>query len=58
MSCTLPNALVERPDMSLILAELKECVSLDMAQRNYGNSRAIDESVSVATISDTTVSAR
>ncbi|CAJ2663771.1 unnamed protein product [Trifolium pratense] len=59
MSCTLlPNAVVERPDMSIILAELKECLSLDMVQRNYGNTRAIDELVSCATISDTTVSAR
>ncbi|PNX55767.1 receptor-like protein kinase, partial [Trifolium pratense] len=53
MSCTSPNAVV-RPDAHQILAELKECLSLDMVQRNCGNTRAIDELVSCATISDTT----
>jgi hypothetical protein len=57
MSCTSPNA-VGRPDMSLILAELKECLSLDMIQRNYGSTKAIDELVSFATISETTISVR
>ncbi|WJX91990.1 hypothetical protein P8452_73695 [Trifolium repens] len=57
MSCTSPNA-VERPDMSLILAELKECLSLDMVQRNRGKTRAIDELISLATISETTILAR
>jgi hypothetical protein len=57
MSCTSPKA-VERPDISQILAELKECLSLDMVQRNRGNTRAIDELVSIATVSDTTISAR
>ncbi|XP_045789577.1 probable LRR receptor-like serine/threonine-protein kinase At1g05700 isoform X2 [Trifolium pratense] len=57
MSCISPNA-VERPDMSLILAELKECLSLDMVQRNYGNTRAIDELVSFATVSETALLAR
>jgi hypothetical protein len=57
ISCTSPNA-VGRPDMSLILAELKECLSLDMIQRNYGSTKAIDELVSFATISETTISAR
>ncbi|KAK2406272.1 putative LRR receptor serine/threonine-protein kinase [Trifolium repens] len=28
MSCTLPNAVVERPDMSIILAELKEYTTI------------------------------
>ncbi|PNX87280.1 receptor-like protein kinase, partial [Trifolium pratense] len=57
MSCISPNA-VERPDMSLIFAELKECLSLDMVQRNYGNTRAIDELVSFATVSETALLAR
>ncbi|GAU24776.1 hypothetical protein TSUD_356050 [Trifolium subterraneum] len=57
MSCISPNA-VERPDMSQILAELKECLSFDMVQRNYGSTRAMDELVSLATISETTVLAR
>jgi hypothetical protein len=57
MSCTSPNA-VERPDVSQILAELKECLSLDMIQRNYGTTRVMDELVSIATVSDTTISAR
>ncbi|XP_045790267.1 probable LRR receptor-like serine/threonine-protein kinase At1g05700 isoform X1 [Trifolium pratense] len=58
MSCTLANAVVERPDMSFILAELKECQSLDMVRRNFENTGAIDELVSLATVSDTTISAR
>ncbi|WJX86293.1 hypothetical protein P8452_68621 [Trifolium repens] len=57
MSCTSPNA-VGRPDTSVILAELKECLSLDIIQRNYGSTKAIDELVSFATISETTISAR
>jgi hypothetical protein len=57
MSCTSPNVL-ERPDLSLILSQLKECLSLDMIQRNYGSTRAMDELVSIATVSDTTISAR
>ncbi|WJX86271.1 hypothetical protein P8452_68604 [Trifolium repens] len=57
MSCTSSN-VDERPDMSQILAELKECLSLDMIQRNCGSTRAIDELVSLATVSETTVLAR
>ncbi|PNY14834.1 receptor-like protein kinase, partial [Trifolium pratense] len=57
MSCTSPNA-VERPDMSQILADLKECLSLDIVQRNPQNPNAIEELVSVATISETTLLAR
>jgi hypothetical protein len=57
MSCSSRNVL-ERPDMSLILAELKECLSLDMVQRNHGSPRAVDELVSLATVSETTISAR
>lgn len=33
MSCISPTA-AQRPDISQILAELKECLSLDMVQRN------------------------
>jgi hypothetical protein len=55
MSCTSPN-VIERPDMNQILAELKECVSL--VQRNYGNTRVIDELVSLANVSETTILAR
>jgi serine/threonine protein kinase len=57
MSCTSPN-VDERPDMSQILVELKECLSLDMIQRNCGSTRAIDELVSLATVSETTILAR
>ena len=57
MSCTSPNA-IERPDMSQILVELKECLSLDIVQRNYGSTRAIDEMISLATVSETILSAR
>jgi serine/threonine protein kinase len=57
MSCTSPNAIV-RPDAHQILAELKECLSLDMVQRNFGNTSAIDGLVSVATVSETIILAR
>ncbi|PNX82197.1 receptor-like protein kinase [Trifolium pratense] len=57
MSCTSPNA-DERPDMSQILVELKECLSLDMIQINCGSTGAIDESISLATVSETTILAR
>ncbi|WJX86277.1 hypothetical protein P8452_68608 [Trifolium repens] len=57
MSCTSPNAVV-RPDAHQILAELKECLSLDMVQRNCGNTSAIDGLVSVATVSETIILAR
>jgi len=57
MLCTSPN-VVERPDMSQILVEVKECLSLDMVQRNCGSTRPMDELVSVATISESTISAR
>jgi len=39
MSCISPNA-AERPDMSQILAELRECLSFEMVQRNNGSTRA------------------
>jgi hypothetical protein len=57
MSCTSPIE-VERPDMSRILAELKECLSLDMVQRNYGRDRAIVELTSINIGSDTIPLAR
>ncbi|WJX91987.1 hypothetical protein P8452_73692 [Trifolium repens] len=57
MSCTSPN-VDERPDMSQILVELKECLSLDIIQRNCGSTRAIDELVSFAAVSETTILAR
>jgi len=57
MSCTSSNA-VERPDMSQILAELKECISLEMVQTNNGSMRAKVELVSVATVSEITILAR
>nr|WAP48841.1 malectin leucine-rich repeat receptor-like kinase 1a [Medicago truncatula] len=57
MSCTSSNE-VERPDISQILAELKECLSLEMVQRNNVSTRARDELVSIATISETTILAR
>ncbi|KEH18250.1 probable LRR receptor-like serine/threonine-protein kinase At1g05700 isoform X1 [Medicago truncatula] len=57
MSCISPNA-TERPDMSQILADLRECLSLEMIQTNDGNTRVRDEFVSVATVSETIVLAR
>ena len=57
MLCTSPN-VVERPDMSQILVEVKECLSLDMVRRNNGSTSARDELVSVDTVSETSLSAR
>ena len=57
MSCISPNA-TERPDMIQILAELRECLFLEMVKRNNGNTGPRDELVSVATVSETTVLAR
>ena len=57
MSCISQTA-TERPDISQIFAELKECLSLSMVQRNCGSTKSRDEFVSVATISETTVLAR
>jgi hypothetical protein len=56
-SCTSPNS-VERPDMSQILVELKECLSLELVQRNNGSTSARGELVSVATVSETAILAR
>ncbi|AET01560.2 LRR receptor-like kinase [Medicago truncatula] len=57
MSSTSPIE-VERPDMSQILAELKECLSLDMVHRNNGRERAIVELTSLNIASDTIPLAR
>ncbi|GAU24775.1 hypothetical protein TSUD_356040 [Trifolium subterraneum] len=56
MSCTSPNS-VERPDTSQILAELKDCVSLEIVQRNSG-SAAIYEVTSLSIGSNTAPLAR
>ncbi|GAU24783.1 hypothetical protein TSUD_356130 [Trifolium subterraneum] len=55
MLCTSPNA-DERPDMNQTLADLKECLSLEMSQRNCGNTTA--ELISAATVSEITLLAR
>ncbi|KEH18248.1 receptor-like kinase [Medicago truncatula] len=57
MSCISPNA-AERPDMIQILGELRECLSLEMVQRNNGNTKPRDELVYVATVSETIPLAR
>ena len=57
MSC-ISQTVTERPDISQILAELKECLWLEMVQRNNGSMRATDEFVSVATVSESTILAR
>jgi len=57
MSC-ISQTVAERPDISQILAELKECLCLEMVQRNNGSTRARDELVSVATVSESTILAR
>ena len=57
MSC-ISQTVTERPDISQILAELKECLSLDMVHSN-GSMKARDELVSVALhVSETTILAR
>jgi len=40
MSCVAQDPL-ERPDISQVLVELNECLSLEMVQRNNGRERAI-----------------
>ena len=57
MSC-ISQTTAERPGISQICAELKECLSLGMVQSNNGSLRARDELVSVATISESTFLAR
>ncbi|AET01539.2 putative transferase, protein kinase RLK-Pelle-LRR-I-1 family [Medicago truncatula] len=57
MSC-VSQTTAERPGISQISTELKECLSLDMVQRNNGSTSARDELVSVATVSVSTFLAR
>jgi hypothetical protein len=52
MTCISPNA-IERPDISQILAELKDSVSLEMVQRHGGENDVI-ESTSLLFQSETT----
>jgi len=55
MSC-ISQTVTERPDIRQILAELNECLSLDMVQ--CGSTRSRDALVSLAIESETTILAR
>jgi len=57
MSC-ITQTVADRPDISEILVELKECLSLEMFQKNNVSMRATDEFVSIATVSESTLLAR
>jgi hypothetical protein len=57
MSCISQNA-VERPDISQILVELNECLSLDMVRSNSESARDIIEMTYLSVESDTTPLAR
>jgi hypothetical protein len=57
MSCTSRN-VAERPDIRKILAELNECLSLEMVQRNNGRERTVVESTSINDLSQTAPFAR
>ncbi|WJX92000.1 hypothetical protein P8452_73703 [Trifolium repens] len=57
MSCISQNA-VERPDISQILVELNECLSLDMVRSNSESTRDIIEMTYLSVESDTTPLAR
>jgi hypothetical protein len=57
MLCTSRN-VAERPDIRKILAELNECLSLEMVQRNNGRERALVESTSLNDLSQTAPFAR
>ncbi|RHN39179.1 putative transferase, protein kinase RLK-Pelle-LRR-I-1 family [Medicago truncatula] len=57
MSCISQTA-AERPDISQILVELKECLSLEIVQSNTGSARDIIELTSLSTGSEITPSAR
>lgn len=58
MSCTSPTA-AERPDMSQILGDLKECLSLEMVQRNGERERTVvDQLTSLQIESDVAPLAR
>jgi hypothetical protein len=52
MLCTSRN-VAERPDIRKILAELNECLSLEMIQRNNGREKAIEESTFLNDLSQT-----
>jgi serine/threonine protein kinase len=57
MSCISQNA-VERPDISQILVELNECLSLDMVRSNSESARDIVEMSSLSIESETAPLAR
>jgi len=57
MSCISETA-ADRPDISQILVELKECLSLEIVQSNSGSARDIIELTSLSTGSEITPSAR
>jgi phosphatidylinositol kinase/protein kinase (PI-3 family) len=57
MSCISQNA-DERPDISQILVELNECLSLDMVRSNSESARDIIEMTYLSVESDTTPLAR
>ena len=57
LSCTSP-IVAERPDISHILVELKECLSLEMAQRYIRRSTSILEMTSLKFESEVAPSAR
>jgi serine/threonine protein kinase len=57
MSCISQNA-VERPDISQILVELNECLSLDMVRSNRESARDIIEMSSLSVDLDTAPLAR
>ncbi|GAU24781.1 hypothetical protein TSUD_356110 [Trifolium subterraneum] len=52
MLCTSRN-VAERPDIRKILAELNECLSLEMILRNNGTEKPIDELTSLNDLSQT-----
>nr|KYP54116.1 Receptor-like protein kinase At3g21340 family [Cajanus cajan] len=57
LSCISP-ATAERPDISQILAELKECLSLDIVQRHVKRTKTIFEFTSLRIDSEISPSAR
>ncbi|KAK7294283.1 hypothetical protein RJT34_17170 [Clitoria ternatea] len=57
LSCISPDA-AERPDISEILVELKECLSFDMLQRHFESARTTVELTSLLLDSETVPSPR
>ncbi|KEH18240.1 LRR receptor-like kinase [Medicago truncatula] len=57
MSC-ISQIAAERPDINQILVELKECLSLEIVQRNSGSARDIIELTTLSTGPEITPSAR